>query len=69
MNALALLPLLLQSLSSALPLAAKLAQNIKDGKGQQEVDQATVDEVARLCGLTGEDIYRRLGVATPPPDA
>lgn len=63
----AILTALLQFGPTIIPLLAKLAADIKAGRGQQEVTQADWDELARLSALTSASIDARYGLVLPPP--
>ncbi len=58
--------LLLEEGPTAVALAIKIWSNIDAGKTAIAVTQADRDELAALCALTSDAIYKREGV-TPPP--
>lgn len=50
----------------AIPLLAKLASDIKAGRGQQEATPADWAELSRLASLSSASIFVREGVLPPP---
>ncbi len=62
----ALLALVAQYGPTIVPLVAKLVADVNAGRGEEQLKQADWDELARLSGLSGADIYARLGIALPP---
>lgn len=60
-----LLNLVLQYGPQIIPLVVKLVDNVKAGKGDTAVSDADWAELGRLSAQTGEDIYKRLGIAPP----
>lgn len=66
MNWATLLPLLLQYAPTAIGLIEHATLNIAAGRSQATVMPDDWTELDRLAALTGEDIYKRLGITLPP---
>lgn len=64
MNASALLLALLQYGPTIIPLAAKLADDVR--RGDKPVSPEDFAELLRLSNQTAEEIYARLGIQPPP---
>lgn len=63
----ALLPLLLQYAPEAIGVIGHVVTNIAAGRSQQAVTDSDWSEIDRLAALTSDAIYKRLGIAPPPP--
>lgn len=62
-----LLSAVLQYGPSIIPLVQKLVANIEAGKSNATVTSADLAELIALANQTGSDIYKREGIAPPPP--
>lgn len=66
MTTAALLTAVLTYGPSILPLIQKLVADIEAGKSNTTVSAADIAELVTLSQQTSNDIYARLGIATPP---
>lgn len=67
MTTAALLTALLTYGPSIIPLVAKLHSDIAAGKSNQQVTPEDLAELVALANQSASDIYKRLGIAPPPP--
>jgi hypothetical protein len=54
---------------TVLSVGQKLMADIAAGRGGKEVTAEDFAELVRLANQTGEQIYARLGITPPPPQA
>lgn len=64
-----LLPLLLQYAPEAIGVIGHVVTNIAAGRSQATVTDADWAELDRLAALTADAIYKRRGIAPPPPSS
>lgn len=62
-----ILPLLLKYAPEAVDVIGHVVANIAAGRSQHEVTDADYAEIDRLAANTSDAIYKRLGIAPPPP--
>lgn len=60
------LDLLLKYGPQAVVFGQKIYDNVQAGRGNSVVTADDIAELVRLSSQSGEDIYKKLGIAPPP---